>query len=206
MARGHFGHVLAASTLMLVSMTGNLEAQLPINIAAGPSFSTISSDEFDTSTRTGFFVAVGTALPVGENVAIQPFVAFVQKGAKFSPEGEDIYNYIEIPVFLTYGIPLTETLGLGLSAGPQVAFNIKCNETFPNVEDFDCKEYSNYDGSTEFGLAGSAALQFPAGSSTLSVGAGFDLGLTDVFTDIDGGYKNRSFFLFGSFGTSLGGM
>ena len=198
--------VLTGSALGLLLAAGHAQAQLPVNISAGPTIANISTDEFDTSSRVGFFVAVGTAFDIAENLAIMPHVAFVQKGAKFEPEGEDIYNYIEIPVLLSVGFPLSETLGLGLAAGPQVAFNIKCNETFPGVEDFDCKDYDNYDGGTEFGIVGNAALQFPVGSSSLSVGGGFDLGLTDIFTELDGGYKNRVFFAFVAFGTSLGGM
>lgn len=154
----------------------------------------------------GFFAGVGTGVSLGEVLSIQPWVVYVQKGAEFSGGGEDTYSYIEIPVFVSLGFPLSESVGLGISAGPQVAFNLTCNESVPGEADFDCKDYDDYDGSTEFGFVASASLLFPVGSSSLSVGGGVDFGLTDIFTELDGGYKNRVFYLFAGYGLSLGGM
>ncbi len=191
----------------LLLAAGRVQAQVPLDIVAGPAFTTVSTDEFDTSSRTGFFAGIGTMFQVGETFAIRPYVTYVQKGAKFaSDDGEDIYGYVEIPVFLSTAFPLSETVDLGVSLGPQLAFNIKCNETVPGEPDYDCKNYDDYGGSTEFGVVGSVGLQFPVGTSTLGVGAGFDLGLKDVFKDIQGGYKNRALFLFVGYGLSLGGM
>lgn len=190
----------------LLSWLRPAQAQLPLDVVAGPSFTTVSTDELDTSSRTGFFAGVGTMIRITESVAIRPYLSYVQKGAKFtSDDGEDVYSYIEIPIFLSTAFPLSETVGLGVSVGPQVAFNITCNETVPGEPDYDCKNYDDYGGSTELGLVGSVGLQFPAGSSTLGVGAGFDLGLKDVFRDLQGGYKNRAFFLFVGYGLPLGG-
>jgi hypothetical protein len=200
---------LMAVALGLLLTTGQVQAQLPLDIAAGVTFANVSTDEFDTSSKTGFFAAVGTAFPLGENLSLQPYVGYVQKGTSFGPDGddgEDTYSYIEIPVFFAMAFPLSETLNLGISAGPQVGFLIDCKESAPGFEDFDCKEYDNYDGDVEFGLLGSVGLQFPVGGSNLTVGAGYDRGLTDIFTDLDGGYKNSVFYLFVDYGLSLGGM
>jgi len=201
------GVTVAVGVGLLVT-AGQAQAQFPLNIAAGPTFSNVSNDDFDASSKTGFFAAVGTSFPVGTNLAIQPYVGYVQKGASFdfgSFQEDDTYTYIEIPVFLSYGIPLSESATLGLSAGPQVGFMIDCTEAYDDGDpDFDCSEYDNFE-STEFGLVGSVGVSFPVGSSALSVGGGYDLGLTDVFSDIDGGYKNRVFYLFVDYGFSLGG-
>lgn len=207
MRRAHRSGLLVGSAVGLLLMASQVQAQFPINIVAGPTFANISTDEWETSSRTGFFVAAGTMFPLNENFSIQPYVAYVQKGAEFDiDDGEDVYGYIEIPVLVATSFPLSESLGLGVAAGPQVAFNVSCTEKVPGVEDFDCKEYTDYTGDTEFGLLGSAALQFPMGTSNLGVGAGFDWGLTDIFEDIDGGYKNRVFYLFVSYGVRLGGV
>lgn len=207
MRRSRLCGALLAIAITVPATYEPAQAQIPLSIVAGPEFSTVSTDGFDTSSRTGFFAAVGTMFQVSEVLGIAPYVGYVQKGAKFgSDSGEDIYSYIEIPVLLSVGFPLSEAVGLGLSAGPQIAFNVKCNETVPGEADYDCKDYNDYDGGTEFGLVGTAGLQFPLGSSNLGAGVGFDLGLTDVFSGIDGGYKNRAFFVFVSYGLSLGGM
>lgn len=207
MRRAHLGGAVMAGAMGLLLTAGQAQAQFPLAIVAGPTFANVSTDGFDTSSRTGFFAGLGTMLSLGETVGVAPYVSFVQKGAQFaSDSGEDVYSYIEIPVLLSVGVPVGETVGLQLSAGPQVAFNIKCNEKVPGQPDYDCKEYNDYNGSTEFGLVGSVGLRFPVGSSTLGIGAGYDLGLTDVFSDIPGGYKNRAFFIAGSYGVQLGGM
>jgi hypothetical protein len=59
--------------------------------------------------------------------------------------------------------------------------------------------------STEFGIVGSAAVTIPVGRSTLGLGDGYDFGLTNVFDEVDGGYKNRVLFLFASYGMDVGG-
>jgi hypothetical protein len=207
MRRVYRSVVLAGSAIGLLLTASQVQAQFPVNIAAGPAFANVSTDEWDTSVRTGFFVAVGTAFPIGGTFSIQPFVAYAQKGAKFDiDDGEDIYTYIEIPVFIGTSLPLSDQLGLGIGAGPQISFNVSCNETVPGEPDFDCKDYDDYTGSTDFGLVGSASLQIPMGGSSLGIGGGFDWGLTDIFEDIEGGYKNRVFYLFASYGVVLGGM
>jgi hypothetical protein len=199
---------LTAVALGLLLTPGLVQAQFPLNFAAGATFANISTDEFETSSKTGFFAAVGTSFALGENLSLQPYVGYVQKGASFGTDGdagEDTYSYIEIPLFLSLGVPLSESLTLGISAGPQVGFLIDCKESVPGEPDFDCKEYDDYDGDVEFGLLGSVGLMFPVGSSTLAVGAGYDRGLTDIFTDIDGGYKNSVFHLFLNYSLPLGG-
>jgi hypothetical protein len=133
----------AASILMLACSlalpASQARGQIPLTVVAGPAISTISTDEYDTSSKTGFFVAAGTAVPLGERFAILPFVGYVQKGADFDG-GTASYDYIEIPVQLGAQFPLGERLSLGLSAGPEVGFNVKCDE-----DGIDCsKEYDDF--------------------------------------------------------------
>ena len=201
------GFVAGVATLLLA---GTAQAQFPLSIVAGPTIANISSDEYDTSSKVGFFVALGTAFPINETFSISPFVGYVQKGAKFkgtenADDGEDTYSYIEIPVFITAGFPVSETINFGVGLGPQISFNMKCNESIPGEDDFDCKDYQDYVGSTDFGIVGSAGLQFPMGSSQIGVGGGFDFGMKDIFEDFEGGYKNRGFYLYVSYGMVLGG-
>jgi len=204
----NLGVALVMAVLGLSLTVDKTQAQFPLSIVAGPTFSNVSTDEFDTSSKTGFFAGVGTAFPLGESVMLQPYVAYVQKGASFEFSGfneDDTYSYIEIPVFFSYGVPLGESLSLGLSAGPQVGFVIDCKEAYDDgTADYDCSEYDNFK-STEFGLVGAAGLVFPVGGSTLSVGGAYDYGLTDVFSDVEGGYKNRVFSIFVDYGFSIGG-
>jgi len=185
---------------VLALSAGPAEAQFPLRILGGPTISNVSTDEYDTSSKVGFFAAVGTSFALSESVAVSPFLGFVQKGAEFSDETQDTYSYIEIPVLLGTQIPVGENASISLSAGPQVAFNINCDE-----EGYDCSEYDNHK-STEFGFVAGAGIGFPLTDPyDLSFGVSFDFGLTDVFDEMDGGYKNRVIYIWGSIGTVLGG-
>ncbi len=51
-----------------------------------------------------------------------------------------------------------------------------------------------------------AGIGFPLSEPySLSFGVSFDFGLTDVFDELEGGYKNRVIYLWGSIGTVIGG-
>lgn len=194
----------AVLSFALALSTGDAQAQIPLRIVAGPTIANVSTDDWDTSSKVGFFVAAGTAFELQDGLAVTPYLAFVKKGATFNAtasesEGDGSYDYIEIPVLLSKQIPFGETKSIGLSLGPQVAFNINCDE-----DGYDCSEYEDFK-STEFGLVGGAGLGFPLGEAhTASVGVSFDFGLTDVF-ESENGYKNRVIYLWGSVGTTIGG-
>jgi hypothetical protein len=185
---------LAVAALLTTFVPGRAEAQTPLIFVAGPSLMTISSDIYDASSTVGVFAAAGTRFQLNETVSVSPFLGYVQKGASF--DGQDYssasYDYIEIPVLFGVGVPVGER-NLRLSAGPQIAFQIKCDE-----DGFDCTEYTDHE-STQFGFVGTAALSL---NEMLSVGLGADFGATNLF-EVD--YKTRNYFLFLSYATAIGG-
>ncbi len=199
------GALLAAAAMLFTA--GGADAQFPLTFVAGPNFTTVSTDAFDTGNRTGFFAAVGTAFGLGEQFSFQPFVAYVQRGAEFegTSSGTDTYTYIDLVGFFGTAFPVGESVDLTVSAGPRVSFNLSCTEDEPDDPDQDCKDFNDYTGGTDFGIVGGVGLQFPVGSNTFGVGAGYDLGLKDIFEDIPGGYKNRGFYLYGSYTVLVGG-
>lgn len=182
--------ILVASLLTV----DRAQAQMPLHLAAGPTLGTISSDDFpDLDSSIGFFAAVGTSFPVGETVAISPYVGYVQKGAEFGDETAS-YDYIEIPVFISTWFPVGESMNWSIFAGPQIGFQINCDEG-----GFDCTEFDDHK-STEFGMMLGTGLQFGGG---LSVGVGVDVGFTDLYDTVD--YKTRTFWLSLGYTTWLGG-
>ena len=180
---------------------GRAQAQTPLRILAGPTLSNVSTDEWETSSKLGFFAAVGTSFALSESVFVSPFLGYVQKGTTFDDDDSDgSYNYIEIPVLLGTEIPVGEKASLSISAGPQVAFNIKCDE-----DGVDCSDHEDFK-STEFGIVAGVGIGFPLTDPyNLSFGLSYDLGLTDVFEEDEGGFKNRVIYLWGSIGTAIGG-
>jgi hypothetical protein len=175
-------------------------AQFPLSFVAGPTFGSVSTSDFDgEGSTTGFFAAVGTSLPLSEVVSINPYVGYVRKGTTFD-DGDYVekFDYIEIPVLLNVGVPLGESAQLGLSAGPAIGFQISCDE-----DGDDCSEYEDHKG-TEFSFMSAAGVSFPTSETgAISVGLAYDLGLTDLYEDLD--YKTRTFFLFLSYSTLVGG-
>jgi hypothetical protein len=189
----------AVLACLLAFHSGAAQAQFPLRVLAGPTISTISTDDFDTSSKMGFFVAAGTSFSLNERFSISPFLGYVQKGTEFSDGSNGSYDYIEIPVLLGTQVPVGEKASLSFSLGPQVAFNINCDE-----DGFDCTEYADFK-STEFGIVGGAGIGFPLSEPyNVSFGVSFDFGLTDLY-DIDSGYKNRVIYLWASLGTVIGG-
>ncbi|MFW6079515.1 MAG: porin family protein [Gemmatimonadota bacterium] len=181
-------------------IVGEAQAQMPLHLAAGPTLGTISTDDPDfegAETSLGFFAAVGTSFPVGETVAVSPYLGYVQKGAKFG-DGQFTfsYDYIEIPVLISTWFPVGETMSWSIFAGPQIGFQINCDE-----DGFDCSELDSRKG-TEFGVMAGTGLQF---SDALSVGVGADIGMTDLFDTGGDSFKTRTYWLSLGYSTSLGG-
>jgi hypothetical protein len=193
--------VTALVACCLASLGGPAGAQIPVDIVAGPTIATVSTDAYDTSSKVGFFVAAGTAFPLSETLFVSPYVGYVQKGTEFDDGTNGSYDYIEIPVFLGTQIPLNERWALGISAGPQVAFNVSCDE-----DGYDCSQYEDFKG-TEFGIVGGVGLGVPISEAhVLSFGGTYDFGLTDIFSSEDDfSYKNRVLYLWVSFGSMIGG-
>lgn len=193
----------SAATACLLELTlpaAPAEAQFPLTFAAGPLFATVSGA--DVESETGFFVAVGTAIPVsGGTVALTPFVGYTQRGWK-EPDGEGKLTYIDVPVFLGARFPLAGTTTFNVSAGPRVSFQLSCEFEESGGSSEDCPE--DEEKSLDFGLLGKVGLRFELSASRfLAVGVSYDLGLTDIFETTSG--KNHGIYVYGGLTVLVGG-
>jgi hypothetical protein len=181
-----------------------VEAQRPLILVGGPVFA--STDHENASSKTGLFVAAGTSFAINERFSIDPFVGFVQKGARF--EGGDFdenINVLEIPVFLSGNFPVNETVAISLGAGPQISLIISCEYEEEGFDSEDCDDAGDEVKSFEFGFILNGNVSFPITDSLMgAVGAAADFGLTDLFEDFD--EKSRTYFLYASVAIPLGGM
>ncbi len=204
MGTHHFGAGVAFILAISIFATDHAQAQMPLHVTAGPTLGTISTDDpdfDDAETTVRFFAAVGTSFLLSENVAVSPYLGYVQKGAQFfDGEFDASYDYIEIPVLVSVGFPVGESAMGSVFAGPQVGFQINCDE-----DGFDCSEFDTHE-STEIGAMFGAGIRLPAGESgAFSIGLGADIGLTDLFdTGVDS-FKTRTYFLSLGYSTALGG-
>lgn len=175
----------------LAVFAGAAQAQRPLIIVGGLNFAEIEGDDFgDTDTRTGFRLALGSPFVLSPRLAITPFVAFTERGYDSGNVSAKI-TYIELPVVLDVAVPLGETFSLNLSVGPRLGFNVGCqietvNSSFqcdglPGVGDPETIDYGVI-GGAGLGLAISPRLD-------LGIGAGYDVGFADVFTQLDGRHR-----------------
>lgn len=123
--------VLAAPLLLVGFLAKPAEAQLPLFVAAGPTFTSLSGDGVpdDFGTKTGFFVSVGTAIPIGDGpLAIRPFVGFTKRGGSGEVDEDEHLDlgYIDVPVFVGAGFPIGRGTELNVGAGPRISFQVSC--------------------------------------------------------------------------------
>lgn len=184
---------------LLVASAAPAEAQIPLGISVGPTFANLTGDEADGfDSKIGFFVSGGTSIAVGETFSIDPGVVYVQKGAEYAAGGDLSLDYFEIPVLVTASFPSGENGSFGFSLGPQVAFNVNCDD-----DGSDCSDETEFN-STEFGLVAGAHIGFSLSEAVgVSFGGGGDFGFTDPFDTVDA--SNTVYFLSAGLNFALGG-
>jgi len=191
-----------AALLGFAAPAGPVEAQRPLIVAGGLTMSTIGGDDVndeEVESRTGFFVAVGTSFALSPTLSISPFVGYTERGWE-SPDGEAEVKvtYIDVPVMLGLAVPLGETFGLNISAGPRVSFNLGCDFEGEGVS-VECDAFEEIGvepESIDFGVLGDVGLAFQISPTVgLGVGAGYDLGLIDVFEDISATHRGPYFYV-----------
>ena len=146
--------IFKQTTLALFLLLGAYTSvQAQIAVKAGVNFSNMLFEEDEQSVedlaRDGAVKFVGGLsfiLPLGDAVAIQPELLFVQKGAENTATilGQEIttdltYNYLDIPLLLRLSLGDTHGEGLGIyvNGGAYVgyAFNGKITTSSPNFPD-----------------------------------------------------------------------
>jgi hypothetical protein len=190
--RMRWGLVCAAALALAATPA---QGQRTVSLVVGPTFADINSEDFPGSkTTTGAFAALGTSIRLGGVLALEPYVAYVQKGARFesetSPNETVSYDYVQIPVLLAAALPLSEHAAVRVAAGPQFGFQVKCEEPL-SIEGGDCSEFEDHKR-TEFGIVATAGVGFGiAEDVSLAIGVGADYGLTDIYDEVD--YKTKTY-------------
>lgn len=137
-------------------------------------------------------------IPAGRNLAIQPEVNYLTKGAEWT-HVVDIggggplevtekakLTYVQIPVLFKYSLPVPGKLQPSFFAGPALAFNMSGKNDisgYGDRRDGD-KDIANVK-STDFSAVVGAALSFPLGKMTGAIGVRYDKSFGKAFDDID---------------------
>ncbi|HET9133775.1 MAG TPA: outer membrane beta-barrel protein [Gemmatimonadales bacterium] len=111
---------LAATAPALASAQGG------IAFTGGVSMASLDGDIFGTSeSRTGWLA--GVTLDFG---VVQPSILYHSKGAKLIDEGfldaSLALDYVQVPVLVSYGVPVNDRIRLVLGAGPSVGLRVRC--------------------------------------------------------------------------------
>ncbi len=182
------GMALAASAIAVP-----LEAQMGLGPVIGVSLANISGADKDNiapgrKSRTGFVAGAVLDFPVSRMFSIRPEILYVQKGVKFEELGVTAAietAYIEIPVLLMVGVPVSGTVIPEFFAGPQVSFEVGCNVSggiggLPGAS-VSCDDAGVQLESTIWGIIVGAGIQV----SGFLAAVQYDIGLTTLDAEAD---------------------
>ncbi len=164
-------------TIMLLCAPIFLFGQLGIGVKAGANFANISSDNYSSSSRTGYHVGAYLNLKLSEKFGITPEVLWSSQGADIN-NVEFNTDYVTVPIMLRWRIIDL----ISLEAGPQFNILTKAKSGGNDVKD------SLTDPS--YCLAFGGLVHLPLG---FNAGIRYVLGLTDLSESDTDTWKDRTF-------------
>ena len=185
--------ILAAAACFAVPA----DAQVKFGLKGGLNITdmSFSSDVFDVSNRTGFFIGPTLKFKVPIlGFGIDASALYDQREAKVKANGKNIKQQaINIPVNLRYDIGLGSLAAVYLAAGPQFGFNVggKHETIVDNVSEWKMKT-SNFSVNLGFGLLLLSHLQIGA-NYNIVCGKTDEVSILQTAGDIaEGVYRGRS--------------
>jgi hypothetical protein len=165
---------------------------------AGLNLATMNSSDSEFNnlidgSRTAFHAGAVIDISFSDKFSVQPELLYSSVGAIFDYDGVARYSesefgyvldYLSIPVMAKYYV----ADGFSLEVGPQIGFLLSAKAENDSDEE-DIKEYTE---STDFGLGFGAGYKMENG---LFFNARYNLGLSNIFSDVDDGdwFKNNVF-------------
>lgn len=162
-------------TVFTVSMMG-AKAQIQFGVKAGANFANVTNAGDGAKTLVSFNAGALVKIPIADALSLQPEVLFSMQGVKFDG-GKYTFNYINVPVLVTYTLPV----GVFFQTGPQVGLRLSAKLKEDGGGDTDAKDFTK---STDFSWAIGAGYLIPG--VNLGFNARYTLGLTKIGKDVDG--------------------
>ena len=167
--------VLALTTTILL-------AQAQFGATAGLNMSSVIGEDESIGMKMGMHIGVSASIPFSDAMSLKTGALYSIKGGADSEDGMDItmsLSYIEIPLNLSFAV----SDQMFLMAGPYVGILIGANMKVV------------YDGKTMFESSDTEGLEVMdlginvgagfAVSDTISINAGYQIGLTSIIEDED---------------------
>lgn len=169
-------------------------------IVAGGTFSQLRGlENVKTRNRTGTMFGVSLAVPVGNQLAFQPELLFINKGSELdltSGVAQDIrLDYLEIPLLLRKNFG-SGAINPHAYVGPSVSYQLGCNlsvsgNTIPRTSS-DCKRDAFFEPtSVDWGAIVGAGVNLSLGGVGVTGGARYGFGLADISKDNATSLKQR---------------
>ncbi len=190
---------LLAATAVSIGLTRPVQAQ-SIGIVAGGTFSQLQGlKDVKARNRNGTMFGATLTLPVGEKVAFQPELLFINKGGAIDYGGgntDDIrLDYLDIPLLLRFDRSRGAMLNPHLLLGPSIGFNVGCNISssgsgIPDLSS-DCTRDNFKPKTLDWGAVLGAGVDVSLGGLGLTGGARYGVGLADISDDNGDALKQR---------------
>ncbi len=170
-------------------------------IKAGVGLANLTGDDkdfvFETATDTitvspsskmGIDFGLWLQFKLSPQIAIQPEVLYVSKGAKYE-EGTDKVtikaNYIQVPVLFKFLIPTKGKIAPNIFAGPFFGFKASAKAKYETGAG-DSEEDLTDAKSTEFGVTFGGGIDIAAGEKgVITLDARYDLGMSNVIKEVE---------------------
>ncbi|WP_298238199.1 porin family protein [uncultured Algibacter sp.] len=161
-------------------------------VKAGVNFANFTGDDTDNlSSRTGFHFGGIVNIPISDAFSVQPEVLYSDQGAEYTMsegyDGKFVLSYLNIPVMAQ----LRVAQGLNLEAGPQIGFLLCAEDQYSSSGDSGEDDIKDDVKGTDFGL--NVGINYTM-ESGLGIGTRYNLGLSELPEDSEGGnWKNGVF-------------
>ena len=170
--------------LSVIMLTFSVSAQ-EFGVQAGMNMANLSGEDMETDMKMGIFGGVTAAFSLTDVMTLETGALYSTKGTQNEDSGIKIsmaFSYIEIPLNIAYSVSDQISLMAGPYIGLLMSANIKSSGEFLGQtidEEVDIKDdIANMD----FGINIGASFSI---NESISVGAGYQLGLADIGSEDD---------------------
>ncbi len=156
--------------------------------------------DYPLKNKAGFVFGAFTNIGLARNFSFQPEILYVQKGPKVSvAEGEVTgtvkfnTDYLEIPLLLMYSFQKEgSTLIPSIFAGPFVGLNLSAKEKIKIPGEEYTYDFKDEIKNVEYGVTFGLGLAKKMSKMTLHSDIRYDLGLSNLAEDAEGGFSIKT--------------
>lgn len=187
--------IILTAFIVVITMASSNAQQF--GVKAGLNLATITGDfTDDVDGRASLHFGVVAEFKISDVFSFQPELIYSSQGAKetyyydYNEYDEDVYklDYLNIPLMAKFYV----AKGFSLEAGPQIGFLLAAKDKY--VEYYNGDTFSGTEDMIDYMKTIDFGLNFGVGyklDNNLNFGARYNLGLSDIWDDSEGGIFNQ---------------